>query len=53
MKSPDLSYTVNAIPDVTFSFKNAVAPLLEPLINVGVSKVIGSFKVNSVIVWTS
>jgi hypothetical protein len=40
MKSPSTSYTVSAVPTVTASFKNPVAPLLDPLIKVGTVRVV-------------
>ena len=43
-KSPFLSYTVSAVPAATDVLINAVAPLLLPLIKVGVDSVIGSFR---------
>ena len=40
IKSPSTSYTVSAVPTVTASFRNPVAPLLDPLMKVGTERVV-------------
>ncbi len=40
IKSPSTSYTVSAVPTVTASFRNPVAPLLDHLIKVGTVRVV-------------
>ena len=50
MNLPEVSYNTRDFVLVAASFKNAVAPLFLPLINVGTDNVIVSFNVTSVVV---
>ena len=50
---PDVSYNTRDFVSVAASFKKAVAPLFLPSMKVGTDKVIVSFNVTSVVVWTS
>ena len=52
-KLPLVSYNTKDFEFETASFKNPVAPLELPFTKVGIAKVIASFTVISVVVWTS